>query len=161
MSEFSPYTIAVPHQRPAYTVAGALSEDESRDLHGRHFVPTSHDEDRLLAQCDPRDTTARHPHQWVRIRTIILEQRLDRARDARPLDYLAVAIAAYRLDPSPETLAEILHELTRPWTDEEKEDGGQVQDHLSDLGRMSREEIAAIPADWWPAAWAHLTEVYG
>ena len=158
--QFRSYAIAVPHQRPAY-VEYDQHTVAAHDLATAHFILSPEDEDALLAKCDPRDTTGRHPHQWVRIRTLILEQRLDRARAARPLDYLAVAIAAYRLSPSHETLAEILHELTRPWTDEEKEDGGQVADHLSDLGRMSRDEIAAIPADWWPAAWAHLAEVYG
>lgn len=158
--QFRRYAITVPHQRQAYVEYSELMASDP-DLATAHFILSAEDEDALLAQCDPRDTTGRHPHQWVRIRTLILEQRLDRARDARPLDHLAVAIAAYRLDPSHEALAEILHELTDQWTDEEQEDSGQVQDHLSDLGRMSREEIAAIPADWWPAAWAHLAEVYG
>lgn len=74
MREFDPYTIAVPHQRPAYTVAGQMTAEGARDLHCHHYIGNEWDEVALLAQTGPRHAT-RHPHQWVRIRSLILEQR--------------------------------------------------------------------------------------
>ena len=66
----------------------------------------------------------------------------------------AAAVEAYRSNPSCEALAEVFRRLTDGWTDEECEDGGQIADHLSD--HMTREEIAAIPADWAVAAWSFI-----
>ena len=71
--QFRPYTIAVPHQRPAYIVDGEMTADEAHDLHCHHYISNEWDEVALLAQTDPRHAT-RHPHQWVRIRTLILER---------------------------------------------------------------------------------------
>jgi hypothetical protein len=70
-----PYTIAVPHQRPA-TIWPGTGHDVS-DLHSSHVVETGADEAALLIALSPDGTIIRH--QAARIKALIIEQRELRA----------------------------------------------------------------------------------
>lgn len=87
---FEPYTIAVPHQRPAYLVEGAMPDAETADLHAGHYIASLADEDFWLGRCaaDCRE----RPHQWARVRTLILERR---EATGRPTSYAAIRRNSY------------------------------------------------------------------